>query len=96
MTPFVSEYSWVTKNALVSVASDGSRRVILFFSSSGCAASIDSCASGVVSGSASAPFSRVLSRSTMPPVYSGTTSTLPLVSSPRYWSRLFTSFCSTV
>ena len=64
----------MTKKALVSVADDGSSRVMPFWSSRSWALAIDSAASGVVSGLASGPFSVVLRKSTMPPTYSGTTS----------------------
>ena len=77
MTPFSSEYSLVTKNALVSVAADRSSRVMPASVSRSAPASASSPPSPASKGSASAPFSWALRKFTMPPTYSGTTSTSP-------------------
>ena len=50
-----SEYFWVTKNALVSVAADGLSSVIPAFFSSGWALSMVFCGSETVIGLALAP-----------------------------------------
>jgi hypothetical protein len=72
-----SEYSWVTKNALVSVAGDRSSRVMPASSRSGRPAEASWSPSPASNGAAFSPFFALLRKLTMPPTYSGTMSTPP-------------------
>ena len=76
MTPSDSENSWVTKKALVSVAGETSSRVMPAPSRRSAPSEASCSPSPASNGSAFAPFSWALRKLTMPPTYSGTTSTL--------------------
>ncbi len=74
LRPSASANSWVTKNALVSVAGEMSSSVIPAPSSRDAPSEASCSPSPASNGLALSPFSRAFRKLTMPPTYSGTTS----------------------